>query len=264
MVSLIEVTEDNYQTVCSLEVSAEQKCYVAAPVSILARAYAKRNRNARALAITNDGTIIGVLMYMDLHEEPACYTIEQFLIDHRFQNRGFGTLALQSVIDILKNERKYEAVEICVKKEAAQAIKVYKNAGFADTGYIDPDAPDSLCLRYTFSSEHASDYSVITATFPDENSAKNAAGMLVEHRLAACVQMLPINSVYSWKGKVCNDDEVLLVIKSKTELFGEITTTIKDAHVYEVPEIIQLPVINGLPEYLKWIDDNTKRESGTD
>jgi len=109
-----------------------------------------------------------------------------------------------------------------------------------------------------------SDFSVITATFPDENSAKNTAGTLIERRLAACVQMFPINSVYSWKGEICNDDEVMLVIKSRTELFDEITATIKDAHVYEVPEIIQLPIMNGLPEYLKWIDDNTKRESETD
>ena len=150
MVTLIEITEDNYQTVCRLEVSAEQKGYVAAPVGILARAYAKRRRNARALAILTDETIIGVLMYMELFEEPACYTIEQFLIDHRFQNKGFGTRALQLVIDILENERKYEAIEICVKREDAQAIKVYSNAGFIDTGYVDPNEPDSLCIRYTF------------------------------------------------------------------------------------------------------------------
>jgi len=150
VVSLIEITEDNFQTVCSLEVSAEQKRYVAAPVSILARAYAKRSRNARVLAITNGNTIIGVLMYMELFEEPACYTIEQFLIDHSFQNRGFGTQALQLAIGILKKERKYESVEICVKMEDTQAIKVYMNVGFTDTGYIDPGEPDSFCLRYTF------------------------------------------------------------------------------------------------------------------
>ena len=150
MVSLVEVTEYNYYEICSLKVSPEQESYVAPAVSILARAYAKRNRNARALAIKNGETIVGVLMYMELHEEPACYTIEQFLIDHKYQNRSYGKQALGIVIEMLANERKYEAIEICVKMEDAQAIKVYRDSGFADTGYIDPDASDSYCFRYDF------------------------------------------------------------------------------------------------------------------
>jgi len=84
--------------------------------------------------------------------------------------------------------------------------------------------------------------------------------MLVMRRLAACVQLLPINSVYSWKGEICDDDEVVLLIKSSAALFDEIATAIKDAHSYEVPEIIQLPIIGGLPEYLKWIDNNIESE----
>jgi len=152
MISLIEITEENYFEVCNLKVSPEQEDYVASSVHIIARAYAKRNRNAQALAIANDNTIIGVLMYMELHEEPACYTIEQFLIDSRFQNKGFGKQALKQVIDFLSNERKYEAIEVCVKMEDTQAIKVYNDNGFVDSGYIDPDVPDSYCLRYTFCS----------------------------------------------------------------------------------------------------------------
>lgn len=150
MVSLIDITEDNYQMVCTLSVADNQKAYVASPVSVLARAYAKRARNARAMAILNDGTIVGVVMFMDVPEEPACYTIEQFLIDHRYQCKGFGKQALKLVIDILISERKYEAVEVCVKTDDSQAIKVYKDIGFIDTGYIDPDEPDSYCLRYSF------------------------------------------------------------------------------------------------------------------
>jgi ribosomal protein S18 acetylase RimI-like enzyme len=149
MVSLINVTEDNYLTICALKVTEEQKGFLASPTGILARAYAKRNRNARALAITNNETIIGVLMYMELFEEPACYTIEQFLIDYRYQNMGFGREALQLVIDILDKEKKYESVEICVKMENTHAIRMFKTAGFVDMGYIDPDAPDSYCLRYS-------------------------------------------------------------------------------------------------------------------
>ena len=150
MVSLIEITEDNYQVVCGLEITEEQRAYVASPTGILARAYAKRNRNTQALAIVNDETIIGVIMFMELSEEPACYTIEQFLIDHRYQNMGFGRQALKLAIEILAKERKYEAIEICVKMKDTQALRVYEKTGFIDTGYIDPDIPDSYILSYSF------------------------------------------------------------------------------------------------------------------
>lgn len=151
MVSLAEINEENYREVCNLSVCDEQKAYVAPPVSILARVYAKRRRNAQALAILNDETIIGVIMFMELHEEPACYTIEQFLIDYQYQNKGFGKQALRLAIDILANERKFDCIEICVKMKDTQAIKVYNDIGFKDTGYIDPDEPDCFCLRYDFS-----------------------------------------------------------------------------------------------------------------
>ena len=63
---------------------------------------------------------------------------------------GYDNQALRSVIDILAEERKYDAIEICVKKDAAQAIRVYMNAGFVDTGFTDPDATDSYILRFDF------------------------------------------------------------------------------------------------------------------
>jgi len=99
-------------------------------------------------------------------------------------------------------------------------------------------------------------YSITISTFPDRDSAKNAAKMLVERRLAACVQMFPIESVYLWKNEICDDGEVMLLIKSKTGLFDKIATAIREIHSYEVPEIVQLPVTTGLPEYLRWIDAN--------
>ena len=150
MVSLIEVTEDNYRMVCGLRVAGEQAEFVAEPTRILASAYAMRNRNARCFAIANDGMIIGVLMVKDLFEEPACYTLEQFLIDYRYQNMGFGKQALKLIVDILREERKYGNIEICVKMMNIQAIRMYKSAGFVDTGYIDPNNPDSYVLRYAF------------------------------------------------------------------------------------------------------------------
>ena len=101
------------------------------------------------------------------------------------------------------------------------------------------------------------EYSVIITTAAGKDAAKKIANMLVEKHLAACVQMSPIKSVYFWQGKICEDDEVTLFIKSKTALFDEIAAMIKTVHEYEVPEIIQIPVTDGLPDYLRWIDECT-------
>ena len=99
------------------------------------------------------------------------------------------------------------------------------------------------------------DYTIITATFPDKDSAKSAAKLLVGSQLAACVQLMPIESVYSWKSEVCDEQEILLLIKTKAERFGEVADEIKKVHTYEVPEIVQVPIVGGLAEYLTWIDD---------
>ena len=150
MVSLVEVNETNYLMVCGLKVTDEQAGYVATPTRILASAYAMQNQNARVWAVTNDEIIVGVLMVKDLLDEPVCYTIEQFMIDHKYQNRGYGGAELKLVIDALSAERKHDIIDICVKIEDKHAIRLYEHAGFVDTGYIDPENPDSFCLRYTF------------------------------------------------------------------------------------------------------------------
>jgi len=99
------------------------------------------------------------------------------------------------------------------------------------------------------------EYSTVITTCPDKNSAKKIANRMVENRLVACVQMFPIESVYRWKNEICNENEIVLFMKSKPEMFDKIVATIKENHTYEVPEIIQIPITDGLPEYLNWIDD---------
>ena len=99
------------------------------------------------------------------------------------------------------------------------------------------------------------EYSTIITTCPDKKSAKKIANQLVENRLVACVQMFPIESVYRWKNEICNENEIVLFMKSKPEMFDKIMTTIKENHTYEVPEIIQISITDGLPEYLNWVDD---------
>ena len=99
-------------------------------------------------------------------------------------------------------------------------------------------------------------YSLIISTFPDKDSAKKTARLLLEQRLAACVQILPIESIYSWQGKICEDAEFILFIKTNTALFEKVAALIKSHHSYEVPEIIQLPITDGLPEYLNWLNSS--------
>jgi periplasmic divalent cation tolerance protein len=98
-------------------------------------------------------------------------------------------------------------------------------------------------------------YAVIINTCPDEETAKKITGVLLEKKLAACIQLFPINSYYSWKGEICNDNEIILFIKCNQSFYDKIEETIIANHPYEVPEIIMLPVINGLDKYLGWIDE---------
>lgn len=111
--------------------------------------------------------------------------------------------------------------------------------------------------------ENKQEYSIILSTCGNKESATAIAMMLVEKRLAACVQMLPIASVYLWQDKICNDKETALFIKSRTDLFDEIATAIKEIHAYEIPEIIQIPITDGIPEYLRWIDNCTETNENT-
>ena len=101
------------------------------------------------------------------------------------------------------------------------------------------------------------DYCVIITTCPDRDSAGNLANLLVETRRAACVQLIPIESIYRWQDKLCKEFEIALHIKSKAEHFDQIAATIKTHHPYAVPEIIQLPITGGFPGYLDWIADCT-------
>ena len=98
-------------------------------------------------------------------------------------------------------------------------------------------------------------FSMIITTCPDKECSKKIAWILVDRRLAACVQILPIESIYVWQGKVCEDSEVALFIKSKPDLFEKVAAAIAESHPYELPEIIQLPITDGLPGYLRWIDE---------
>ncbi len=103
-----------------------------------------------------------------------------------------------------------------------------------------------------------SEHGVLLTTLPSQEDARAMAKMLVEEKLAACVQLLPIESFYRWEGKVQNEDEVLLLIKTRTALFDAAIAAIKAAHPYSVPEIVGWPFSAGHLPYLDWIGQVTQ------
>ena len=103
-----------------------------------------------------------------------------------------------------------------------------------------------------------SKYSAVLVTCPNKGTARMLARLLVEQKLAACGQLLDIESVYTWEGKVHEEGETLLILKSKQELFEQLQIAIQESHPYEVPQIVQLSITDGLPAYLSWIDEQTK------
>ena len=105
---------------------------------------------------------------------------------------------------------------------------------------------------------NAGDYGVLLTTLPGLDEARRLAALLVEEKLVACVQIAAIESVYRWDGKVQNEPETLLLIKTRTALFEAAMARIKQAHPYTVPEIVGLPFSAGFPGYLNWIGENTR------
>lgn len=99
------------------------------------------------------------------------------------------------------------------------------------------------------------EYSVVLTTCSNLEEAKIIINALLTKKMAACIQTFPINSYYSWKGEICNDAELLLLIKCSSKHYKEIETIILNNHSYELPEIIQIPIEEGLDGYLKWIDE---------
>ena len=148
MLRLTNVTEDNWMEIAALSVKEHQKQYLAPAIGILARGYVYRNCNARVFVIENDDTIVGVALVREFTDEPLGYDLQQFMIDRNYQGRGYGSAALRLILDELRREARFDHVEVCVKKEDAEAIHLYEKLGFVDSGYIDEEVPDSVNLIY--------------------------------------------------------------------------------------------------------------------
>jgi periplasmic divalent cation tolerance protein len=100
---------------------------------------------------------------------------------------------------------------------------------------------------------------LVMTNLPTRASAEKLAGLLVEGRLAACVNILsPCRSIYRWKGALQNDVEVPLLIKTAGDRYTALAAAIRTHHPYELPEIVAVPVSRGLPDYLQWVEGETR------
>jgi len=102
-------------------------------------------------------------------------------------------------------------------------------------------------------------YQVVLCTCPTAEIAEVISHTLVEKKLAACVNLLPqVRSIYLWQGKIEQDQEIQLIIKTTKTLFAELEKIIVQLHPYDVPEIIALDIKHGHQPYINWIDESLK------
>jgi len=101
------------------------------------------------------------------------------------------------------------------------------------------------------------EYCIILTTCPDNEEADRMASELIKQKLAACVQLSPVTSYYSWEGNQHSDAEIRLLIKTRSRLYESVEHFIKQHHSYDVPQIVQIPILEGSDEYLDWVDENT-------
>ncbi|MGA2316940.1 MAG: divalent-cation tolerance protein CutA [Thermodesulfobacteriota bacterium] len=101
---------------------------------------------------------------------------------------------------------------------------------------------------------------VVFVTCGSEEEALKIANALIEEHLAACTNLVsPIRSIYRWEGKIWDEKECLLIIKTQKQRFEELEKKVKSLHSYSVPEIISLPIVEGSSSYLNWLVEMTKK-----
>jgi len=104
----------------------------------------------------------------------------------------------------------------------------------------------------------ASKVALVYVTTSDEEEARRIGSALVDKKLAACVNIIPgMRSIYRWQGKVVNDNECVMLVKAPKDNTETVIEKIREMHSYEVPCVVVIPLIQGLPEYLNWIMNET-------
>jgi periplasmic divalent cation tolerance protein len=106
--------------------------------------------------------------------------------------------------------------------------------------------------------QNQSEFVLILVTTGSQEEGERIARTLVDLRLAACVNIISgLRSIYRWKGKICDEGELLLLIKTRIALFPKVEGKIKELHSYEVPEIVATPITRGSETYLNWLKEST-------
>lgn len=100
-------------------------------------------------------------------------------------------------------------------------------------------------------------YGIVLTTFENEQQAKLVIDEIIRCKLAACVQEIKIKSHYTWKGDLCHEDEVLVLFKTREELYPELEKKLLEIHPYDTPEILFINADKGSATYLAWIDEQT-------
>lgn len=99
-------------------------------------------------------------------------------------------------------------------------------------------------------------YIIVFVTTPNFAESEKIANVLLQNRLAACVNILPtMRSMFWWKGRIEREDESLMIIKTRKDMFNKLVESVRTIHKYEIPEIIAFEIQGGLKEYLTWIDE---------
>lgn len=99
-------------------------------------------------------------------------------------------------------------------------------------------------------------YGVVLVTVSSLSEGEKIATILIQEKLAACINLMPITSFYTWEGKLCQDQEYQLIMKTDLTKFAQLESKIKQLHSYDVPEIIAIPIVKGSESYLTWIKDS--------
>jgi periplasmic divalent cation tolerance protein len=103
-------------------------------------------------------------------------------------------------------------------------------------------------------------YGIVLTTFESEQQARPVIDEILRSKLAACIQEIRIKSHYTWKNEQCHDDEVLVLFKTRKELYPGLEKKLLEIHPYETPEILFVDVENGSAAYFSWIDEQTCRD----
>lgn len=103
-------------------------------------------------------------------------------------------------------------------------------------------------------------YGIVLTTFENEQQAKPVIEEIIRSKLAACVQEMKIISHYTWKGKLCHDDEDLVLFKTRKKLYPELEKKLTEIHPYEAAEILYIDAEYGSEAYFAWIDEQVGRD----